>query len=82
MHISRSRSKDSGWYLGVACRYCESPILFGRDTSEGRAVPQPHSRLVLTCADPECGRQADYSGTCVSRYRKEDNRAVLLGASK
>jgi len=76
MQIWRSsNTKDPRWYLGVPCRYCKSPILFGLDRSEGHAPASPSLKLVLTCPDPECGRQADYSSTSVSRYQKNNDVA-------
>lgn len=60
------------WYLGVRCRKCHTPILFALDHSEGTKESQAASagKLVLTCSLNECGYQADYTATAVSRFQK------------
>jgi hypothetical protein len=48
------------------------PILFALDRSEGAKEGQPLSagKLVLTCPLEECGHQADYTASAVSRFQK------------
>jgi hypothetical protein len=71
MQVWRSSSKeDPRHYLGVRCRYCKTPILFGLDQTEGSGPIRAFLKLVLTCPAADCLRQADYSGAPVSRYRK------------
>jgi hypothetical protein len=65
-----SKSGDTRWYLGVRCRKCKTPILFGLDRSEGSGDMAPAGKLVLTCSKPTCRHQADYSGAKVSRFQK------------
>lgn len=71
MHISRwSKSVDSTWYLGVRCRKCHAPILFGIDRSGGEHRFVPPRKLVLTCLEAECRHRADYSTAKVTRFQK------------
>jgi RNase P subunit RPR2 len=70
-----SQKKDLRLYLGVRCKHCESPILFGLDQSQGHGRLRPCLTLVLTCSAEECGRQADYSDAPVSRYRRDEQPA-------
>jgi hypothetical protein len=65
-----SKSGDTRWYLGVKCRKCKTPILFGLDRGEGSGEVAPAGKLVLTCSNPECKQQADYSGAKVLRFQK------------
>jgi hypothetical protein len=78
MRISQWSKIDTKWYLGVRCRKCESPILFGLDRSEGAVEPGPAGKLFLTCARADCRHQGDYSAAPVSRFQKET--AVLNAA--
>ena len=73
MQFQRPNGKpDLRQYLGVRCRYCETPILFGRDQSQGSGpIVRSFAKLVLTCSAPDCLRRADYSRATVSRYTKE-----------
>jgi hypothetical protein len=64
------RSVDKQWYLGVHCRRCRARILFARDFTDGQSKPTPAAKLVLTCAEPECGHKADYSNAKISRFQK------------
>jgi hypothetical protein len=68
-----SKSGDTRWYLGVRCKKCRSPILFGLDRSEGTGEVAPAGKLVLTCSKPKCCHQADYSGAKVLRFQKTIN---------
>jgi hypothetical protein len=68
-----SKSGDARWYLGVRCRKCRTPILFGLDRTEGVGEVMPAGKLVLTCSKPECRHQADYSGAKVARFQKTLN---------
>jgi hypothetical protein len=61
---------DARWYLGVLCRKCQAPILFGLDHSDGEAYPAAAGKLLLTCSRAECGHRADYSKAKVSRFQK------------
>jgi len=73
MKLYRSASKpDLRQFLGVRCQYCDRPILFGQDHSDGKLQPS-HSfvRLVLLCPAADCRRRADYSTATVSRFTKE-----------
>jgi hypothetical protein len=73
MQFQRSNAKpDLRQYLGVRCRYCEAPILFGLDQSRGNGpIIRSFAKLVLTCSAPDCLMRADYSRAAVSRYTKE-----------
>lgn len=75
-----SRKADNRWFVGVQCEFCNTPILFGLDPSGGDGPINPSVRLVLTCPEPECSRQADYSGAPVSRFQKSDADPVVLKA--
>jgi hypothetical protein len=71
MHISQSsKSADTRWYLGVHCRKCKTPILFGLDRSEGQVQSVAPRKLLLTCGQPECRHQADYSESRVDRFQR------------
>jgi hypothetical protein len=71
MHLSRHpRAVDKRWYLGVVCQQCKARILFARDLTEGQSEVPPAAKLVLTCAQPNCGHRADYSKAKVSRFQK------------
>ena len=56
MQFQRPNGKpDLRQYLGVRCRYCETPILFGRDQSQGSGpIVRSFAKLVLTCSAPDC----------------------------
>ena len=73
MQFQRSSGKpDFRQYLGVRCRYCQKPILFGLDQSRGSGpIVRSFAKLVLTCSAANCLRQADYSRATVSRHTKE-----------
>jgi hypothetical protein len=71
MHLSHWPKVDARWYLGVRCRKCRAPILFGIDHSERDAQPAAPGKLFLTCPLTECRHQADYSKAVVSRFQKE-----------
>ena len=73
MQFQRSTGKlDFRQYLGVRCRYCQKPILFGLDQSRGSGpIVRSFVKLVLTCSAANCFRQADYSHATVSRYTKQ-----------
>ena len=52
-------------------------ILFGLDRSEGNeAEPSTPQRLFLTCKEPDCLHQADYSLAKVSRYQRNQDGAL------
>ncbi len=60
MQFSRfPKSHEKRWYLGVLCAKCRSPILFGRDRTEGRGPFNPPAKLFLTCSEDDCGHRAD-----------------------
>jgi len=69
MRISSWSKVDTRWYLGVHCRSCGEPILFGLDHS-GEVHPLSMGKLLLTCAQPECRRQADYTTARFLRFQK------------
>ena len=77
-----SRRTDRKLYFGVICKYCGEPILFGVDISEGNSPMSRAVRLILTCAAADCGRQADYDGVPVSRYRKNAEQVELVADTK
>lgn len=58
--------------MGVLCKHCSAPILFGLDRSDGHGPINPWVKLVLTCGDSVCSEQDDYSGATVSRFQKSD----------
>ena len=71
MHLSHHpRSVDKRWYLGVLCQHCKARILFARDFTDGQSEVAPAAKLVLTCAQPNCGYKADYSKAKISRFQK------------
>jgi hypothetical protein len=74
MNISRWSKTDLRRYLGVLCHKCRAPILFALDRSEGEAEPSRPRKLVLTCKEPECRHQADYSAAKVSSYQKSQDQ--------
>lgn len=84
MQIYRSSGKpDLRQYLGVRCRYCETPILFGLDQSQGTGpIPQSFVKLVLTCPASDCLRRDDYSRATVSRYQKEPSAEPAGGGKR
>jgi hypothetical protein len=61
---------DAQWYLGVRCRKCQLPILFGLDRTDGEGQPVSTWKLVLTCTVDNCKHQADYTAAAVSRFQK------------
>jgi len=69
MRISSWSKVDTRWFLGVRCRKCKTPILFGLDHS-GEAHPVPTGKLFLTCAHEECRHRADYTTAKISRFQK------------
>lgn len=84
MQIYRSSSKpDLRPYLGVRCRYCDTPILFGLDQSHGSGpIPRSFVKLVLTCPASDCLRRDDYSAATVSRYTKEASAEPAGGGKR
>jgi hypothetical protein len=71
MHMSQSsKAADTRWYLGVHCRKCKTPILFGLDRGEGQAPTVAPRKLLLTCGKAECRHQADYSESRVDRFQR------------
>lgn len=75
-----SGKPDLRQYLGVQCRYCQTPILFGLDQSRGSGpVVRSFAKLVLTCSAANCLRRADYSRATVSRYTKETSEQPAGG---
>jgi hypothetical protein len=71
MHISQwPKLTHTRWYLGVRCKKCRSLILFALDRTQGEGRFVPAGKLVLTCSQPECRHQADYSRAKVSRFQK------------
>jgi len=64
---------DLRWYLGVICRKCSTPILFGIDRSDGQSTYTPAAKLVLTCSQPGCRHQADYTKAKISRFQKQSS---------
>lgn len=82
MRLSAGRV-DKKMYFGVVCQFCSAPILFGVDPSDGNG-PTSHSLMLkLTCGEPDCGQQGDYSEARVSRYRKaSDGLEVVEGNAK
>jgi len=76
MNISRWSKSDLRRYLGVPCQKCSAPILFALDRSEGEAEPTRARRLILTCNEPGCRHQADYSSAKVSSYQGKQEEKI------
>ena len=76
----KSLLADKTTYVGVCCKKCNEPILFG--VARSTMDPEAPAKLLLTCARPECRHQADYSAAAISRYTKNDSGAIVASSAR
>jgi hypothetical protein len=63
--------KSGAWYFGVICDSCKKPILPFQDPSKGKITFEFPEKFRLTCPNPKCRLQSDYSIGEVKRFRAE-----------
>ncbi len=63
--------KSGEWYLGVRCDKCETLIPLFHDSSGGKTKFAGPGQLQVTCPNPQCRLESDYSTGEVLHIRAE-----------